>query len=406
MKPGNRENSGCVGRDRREPAGARPASGGNAHEGLRASEPARPRQPRPQSRAFTLIEVVGVLAILAILVSIAAATVIRRVDQAYVTREIADLNTIADAYLLSAARNRVIPGAGQWADAVGKELSMPVSRVTTTPRGFARAFLVDPSLRLGPGAGSGVLPFIQSSAGSINPASARVMLVSSLARSALPVTTGVPTIAEFDAIWDTPEGSVPSTWGAWGSGDDLRIKRLNLGSLFHQLVLIDHDRDLPAIFSISGSTTNAVPVGGFGLGAYYLDGTIVGLHDPVGTVQSRYLLKRSISFIFELGFWHGEIPDSRKANEGADTIADEVRLFLNSDLNPDTNKGADQLGVTAAMLNYMQTYTRWANYCPHFDDRNVSSMPSLPEFQMLDAVGKKNPSGIMYDTSLWLLSER
>ena len=108
--------------------------------------------------------------------------------------------------------------------------------------------------------------------------------------------------AEFNAIWNAPEGAKPAsaTWTAWpGSADDLRIKKLNLGPLFYQLILINHDASV-GTFSVDGSAAMLVPAGGLGWNSYYLDGTVLGLHDTSGVVQTRYLLKRSIQFFLDI----------------------------------------------------------------------------------------------------------
>jgi hypothetical protein len=79
-----------------------------------------------------------------------------------------------------------------------------------------------------------------------------------------------------------------STWTSWaGSGNDLRVKKLNLGPLFHQVILINHDVVNSAYFSID--STNAVVVStsprGLGWNAYYLDGTVLGLRDATATLK-------------------------------------------------------------------------------------------------------------------------
>jgi hypothetical protein len=69
-------------------------------------------------------------------------------------------------------------------------MSLPTSAISTNSRRYARAFLIDPNLRVGTNGGA-PLPYVQDANGSINPVSARVMIVSSLAQ-ALPVSSGVP----------------------------------------------------------------------------------------------------------------------------------------------------------------------------------------------------------------------
>src|SRR5206468_803368 len=103
--------------------------------------------------------------------------------------------------------------------------------------------------------------------------------------------------------WNAAENTVPGApaftgWG--GTGDDLRIRKINLEPLFYQLILVNHTADTNTVpqFSIDSSSAAAVPSGALGLNKYYLDSTVVGLHDGSGQVQSRHLLKRNISFVF------------------------------------------------------------------------------------------------------------
>src|SRR5262245_13598976 len=104
----------------------------------------------PRATGFTLIEFFGALAVIAILVAVIAPPVIRRVDRAAWTKETTDLNTIVDAYTQSILRNKTVPGtnANAWASDIAGHLSLPVSAITTNARRLARAFLIDPNLRI------------------------------------------------------------------------------------------------------------------------------------------------------------------------------------------------------------------------------------------------------------------
>ena len=131
---------------------------------------------KTQAAGLTMIEFLGVIAIIAILALAVTATVIRRVDQGYINREIADLKTIGDAYVRSCVRNKRIPSTNDWAPNVANQIAMPVNRVLQTGRKTARIFLVDPSLTIG----GGTLPYTQTTAGTAVPTNARVLVASSL----------------------------------------------------------------------------------------------------------------------------------------------------------------------------------------------------------------------------------
>src|SRR5207249_1442675 len=111
---------------------------------------------------------------------------IKRMDRAAWAKETADLNTIADDFTLSILRSKSIPDGSGWAAFIStNQSSLPVAAIGTNPRRYARAFLVDPSLRINGAA----LPYTQTANGSTQPISARVMILSSIGRD-LPLGIG------------------------------------------------------------------------------------------------------------------------------------------------------------------------------------------------------------------------
>ena len=364
--------------------------------------------PLSSQRGFTLIEIIAVVSVIAILVAVIAPSVIRRVDQAAWTKETADLNTIADAYTQYILRNKSVRGTNDWAIAIANQMSLPVSAITTNARRLARAFLVDPDLRVN----GAVLPYSQAYTGATNVASARVIIVSSLSR-ALPISTGIPSSTEFSAIWNTAEGAKPmtATWTTWaGTGDDLRIKKLNLEPLFYQLILVDHrsNTNPPSPwFSIDNWSATNVPPGALGLNKYYLDGTVVGLHylDTTGAVQlqSRHLLKRNISFLFESSAWRGEVEgDQQSFSASGSDFYNHAVTFVTRPTNPwgPQAQGASQWGVIIAMYTFMFDYTYWANECPTHFDRHGNQLSSVPEYVLLHNQGQNNGNVDQFSTQL------
>jgi type II secretory pathway pseudopilin PulG len=328
------------------------------------------------ARSFSLIEMIGVLAVMAILAAALVPSIIRRIDRAAWTKETDDLNSIADSLTQAILRTKSVPTFANIASTVASQMSLPVSAISTNSRRFARAFLIDRNLSIGGG-----LPYTQTNTGTAKPANARVMIVSSLGRALPIVSSNNLPDAEFNAIWNTAEGAKPSTstWTSWaGNGDDLRIKKLNLEPLFYQLILIDHDTANPALFSIDSTSTNTVPTGGLGWNKYYLDGTVVGLHDGAGLVQTRYLLQRSISFVFESDAWSGPVQGGQSIEPLADAFAVQAASFYASANNPAPNNGgASPYSVLVLMYSFLYDYTLWANECPHFDDHGTSSSPEV-----------------------------
>jgi type II secretory pathway pseudopilin PulG len=370
----------------------------------RKESPARQRCPRAcrQTNAFTLIEVVGVLAILTILGALALPAVIRQIDHAKLVREGVDLNTCAEALTRSIVRTKTVPLLSDIPTAMAKESALNIDQITSTEIGTRRGIVIDPALRIGPG-----LPYTQ--AGNLGlsspPVSARLTLLSSLVRSnPLGSDETNSTAANFSAIWSTPQNSKPFTWVNWrGSGEDLRIQRLDLASLFHRLILVNHDPDHQPRFSIdvsgllSDAPTNNV------WDAYYLDGTVVGLY--VGNLlQTRHVLTSDISFVFENGLWSGMIGRGAPPAGLPDTFARTADQFFGAPWNSGARQGASQLPVLLAMSALMQAYSSWANGCPHFAYHGNPGNPgNVPEYRLIEIYGGRNqlldeftgPSGLL-----------
>jgi len=340
---------------------------------------------------FSMIEMVGVLAVIAILAATLIPTVIRRVDQGTLTREIADLQTMSDAFTQYVVRNKTVPDQNNLASDIGNQLSLPVSAITTNSRRFARAFLIDPNLSI-----DGLpLPYTQTNNGATNVTDARVMILSSLS-SALPANM----TPDFNNIWNAAEGTVPagSAFSGWaGKGDDLRIKKLNVQPQFYQLILINHDTVTPG-FSIDGSSVVPVPNTGAwnpGWNKYYLDSTVVALTDTNGVTQVRYLLKRNISFVFESGAWRGQIEGGHSFNPASLYFLERATAFVNEPLNSQTQQGASQFSVLVVMYNFLQGYTLWANECPyHFNNRGTT-VTQIPEYNLLDVLAGNAASSLL-----------
>ena len=342
---------------------------------------------------FSLIEMLGVLAIIALLAAMLIPTLIKRIDRAAWTREVSDLNETSNALTLQILRNKSIPNETTWATAVADWLSVPVSKITTTPRQLDRVFLIDPSGWL-----NTALPFTQTTNGiTAPPTSSRMMVLSTIARPLTSViTSGKPPAATFNDIWDAAQGTKPSTLATWpGKGEDLLIQRVNLEPLFHRVILLNHDPHFVGRFSIDGNPANGMPlqtnsVGGFS--RYYLDGSIIGLHDTNGVVQTRYLLKRDISFVFDYGNWRGQLIGGLDNSNTGDAFAEEAAQFLAAQWNPQSHQGASQFSVLVSMYTFMFDYILWSTECPHFfrHGNTGSSLSSTPEYEIIDAVGADN----------------
>ncbi len=339
---------------------------------------------------FTILETIGVMAVVAILLAVLAPAVFKQIDRAARTREISDLHAISNALVLqtiSTNSTKTVPSETTWAQAVATWTRQSVSTITTTPRGHARAFLVDTSGWFG----AIQLPYTQSTGGTTNPPlKARLIIVSTIGRD-LPVATGRPSSEVFNDIWDTPEGGKPARWQRWaGTGDDLVIQRINFEPLFHRLILLNRDvRTLgyPTFSIDSTSTMPLAPGGGNQWDRYYLDGSIVSFCDSNSTPVLRFPLTRDFSYVFEGSIWQDQISGDDSSEVTARDFANLSALFLAAQWYPGANQPGrgDQQGALVAMFNFMLDFALWANQFPHFPSHGANAT-QVPEYELLEDI--------------------
>jgi prepilin-type N-terminal cleavage/methylation domain-containing protein len=313
-------------------------------------------------RGFTLVEIVAVLAVVLILALAMLAAGVRHLDFLSAQAETAALKTISAALQSSILQARYIPDQNSWYSCVATNAGMHTNDVLYTPRNIRRVYLIDPSFLVGTGSGQ-PLPYSQTITGSaFNPVNARVMILSSMG-TALPVTSG--TNSAFNTIWNTPDGLVPNdlAWSSFKNGSDLKIQRLNLQALFHQVIINPSAYNTTGGFSIDTSITNKPPAAGSGaFSGYYLHGTVLGLYWTNVPVISQ-MIARDCSFTFDNAGWHGSLLNLNSstnsqiasANLMYDTI---VQLFLSSPSN--IYNGETPMQVFSAYTNYLTAYYTWA----------------------------------------------
>jgi len=359
-----------------------------------------PRSPR--LRGFSLLELGGVLAIISIIAAATVPVVIKRIDMAARTKEIAALSAMADSVNRYVVRSNTIPDTftpTSFAQAVASQLDIAQSDVTTTPRGFTRGFLTDATAwfyglapyDLGPsGPNGGTSPYGLTFA----PANARLLIVSTLGGK-LPsaVTNNAYSLAQFNQIWDTQQGTKPTT-GIWtnykGSADDLVIQRVNLQPLFHRIILVNNDVGSTPRFRINGTINPAAVTNGSGWNCYYLDGAILGLCDTNASalVSGQEVIRKDISRVFENSYWRDEIDVGVHTN-GYDfgTIA---ALFFNSPPPAGSKWGVKPPGIANALSAFMYGYAAWANqtsngtnFCFGYDPGAVANNKATAEYALI-----------------------
>ena len=311
---------------------------------------------RAGQAGFTLLQVIGAMLVAAILAAILFAAFGRQYHVRAVKEENENLAVLADGLRRHILSQKTIPDHTGLAPAIAQPIGWRVEEVLTNVHGNARAYLIDPALRIGTAAG--ILPYTQTIAGSlIKPISPRLMIVSSLSLR-LPVSSGVPSTNDFTNIWNTAESSVPPGWPSeWERlGDDLKIKRIDLEPLFKQLLLANFDSPTsPGTYSIDSQGPATVPTGG--VDTYFIEGSLVGFFDRLGTLESSQPLNRDSSFLFERSLWRGSIFE-RNRIKGLD--AEKMAFFFTGfPGNPNAKFGATQQQVVNAMLEYLDAYAAW-----------------------------------------------
>ncbi|HXJ61163.1 MAG TPA: hypothetical protein VNU68_31340 [Verrucomicrobiae bacterium] len=309
------------------------------------------------ARAFTVIELTGVLAIIALLAAAVIPNIIRRIDRAAWQRETSDLSAMADGLVKSVLIEKRIPATNQLPAAIATYRNLSLNQVTTTPRGFQRAFLVDPNASIN-GNDLRSSPFVQTNGVWANPpANARVMILGSIAKPALSTITD-----SFNDIWNTPEGGKPASWT--GQADDLRIQRLELGKSFYKLYLLNLD-PTNGYYTFETNALSSVPLAGGQLTAYVLAGTSVNLYRGTTngtTLQLRVIMNSDQSFVYLNNRWTRDLSSNDPGTLADGSFGDWVDQFLNcgGPGPPYPDSWASPQAVVDQFYTYLWAYSVWA----------------------------------------------
>lgn len=306
---------------------------------------------------MTLLEVIGAVAILGILAAIVVQSATQQVRQAAREEEQRRLKQMARALEKATSRARQLPGVADLGGWMATELGWLTNDVLANRRGNARAFVVDPRLRLGPAPGSSTLPFVQSGIGSVEPVAARVLVLSSMSS---PLPSNTLSAEDFDVVWSGQPGTVPSAWGWAGPSDDFLVQRIDMAPWFVPMVLMNPSLG-EARFGTDVGPTNALTVAV--QVAWYLKGTVLRLHGADGWLQARQVVQDAEAFSFDNGAWRGRMFTTigRREVFGLDMDFAAER-FLASASNPDATPQGNPTTpptVLAAFRDYMEAYLSW-----------------------------------------------
>jgi hypothetical protein len=323
----------------------------------------------PSAKAgFTLIEVIGIMTVLGLLTMAVVPSLIREFDREARSRESKNLERLSDGLVQYVQRTHTIPAATTFPVAIAGQLGLHTNDVIRTDRGNRRVFLMDPAVtnRL-------PIPYTQTSMGATNNlGTALGAVIISSAGATLPagLTNGFATNSTvFQAIWTCTEGQIPTGLGFTGSGEDLKIQRINFSTLFNPLIL-NYDTTSTTNqgrYTIDASSTNVLPSQPV-FTSNFIKGTVLGLHDHAGStnaVQAREVLQHPMSYIFQADTWRGTLfvgTSVRPPPTGVDLqAAQDVFVSAPQNSTAQGNPQSTPPDVIQTMLEFMTNYVNWVN---------------------------------------------
>jgi hypothetical protein len=309
-------------------------------------------------------------------------------------RESASLKALADSLESSILRNRYIPSHTNWAQVVAAERGVNLTDVTTNLRRQPRVFLIDPALRIGPRVAG--QDFQQDTTGSvifdsdgrvIPPINPRMVILSSIGVP-LPagITNGVPpSTNDFEGIWNSVNGALPagSAWSGWSGASDLRVQRVNLAPLFVHVVLTTYASTTNGLFAIDAGWTNNAPADNIGRDTYFIQNSVLSLITHTNTLDTRHILTRDISFVYQQHIWRASIGGLGFA--GGMDIGTVVDRFLRAPNNPNAaDPPNQQLAVVQKFSDYMKAYQNWE--ASGFTDNGLRTIADNAQDAMMNTV--------------------
>lgn len=302
---------------------------------------------------YTLIETISVIAIATVLLAMVP-HLFRSITDEHINNESDLMASFEKAFKSNVMRNRSIPDQNGWASVIANELGMPIYQVANLYN-QGRIFLIDPQFKIGPNLTS--LPYTQGTNGSLKPINPRVMIISSLGPP-LPEQNGVS--ANFNAIWNTPDGVVPAVWqNSWKSkGEFLKIQRIGLESLFRFIIINNLDPNQDAVISVDNSPPFPITRDAAGFSGFFFRDTVFSFYDTNGVKVTQNVLQNDYSFVFESGVWRGKVLDGREKATSLYRIS--VAMFLAAPINPGAKFGAKPVNILDFFCEYARAYTLWS----------------------------------------------
>lgn len=351
-----------------------------------------------KNKAFSLVEMIGVLAIMSIIASALVPVFIKQLDYMASEKESVQLKLFGDTFRQSVLKTQIIPNTG-WESMIATSLGINTNQVLFNDRMNRRVYLIDPSCRVNPNVN---LPYNQNVSPFcshvydlfgylILPNNPRMIILSSISQP-IPtnIVSGITSTNTFNSLWDLPNNSIPTGWNWKGTGDDLKIQRINLSDLFVRLILNNTSTN-SAQYLIGTNVLSLAP--NYTNDNYYLDGTVITLVDPIAAnFKYTEILHFDSSFDFVLGSWRGEkfLGQSVHKVDGID-LQIAVNAFLNCNPNP-YRKQMNETNQTVvnSMMNYMTNFCFWGWYSqpPYGSAKYLSDVQSAQNDLANSACGK------------------
>lgn len=295
---------------------------------------------------------------LAILAAIVAENVLTRMRDAARQAEVTSLGTLAKSMQESVIRTKFIPAASNLVGILAAEIAQPANRVSHNSSGNPRWFWTDPNCQVG--ATLTNLPYSQTAVGSARPQRVRLAMVSSVG-AALPARNTAPSAAEFESVWNAPPRTVPSALAsAWGGQvDDLKIQRVDVGTLFCRVMLENVDFINGAPYSVETTNTLTTVPAGSRRDFWLLTGTVLNFHYTDNSLQGREYVMEDVGYTFENGRWGRYLRYG--PNRGNGWFGEMVDRFLAAPPPPGyTRRYATQQWVIDAMYTFLYDFGQWS----------------------------------------------
>jgi prepilin-type N-terminal cleavage/methylation domain-containing protein len=324
---------------------------------MKTKPSASSRRGAAADQGLTLIEMIGVLAVIGILAGVVLTALTKQTDKVVADQESALLKAFGDGFQRAVLRRSLIPGPfpgpTNWASTIATEIAFDVSEVTTNSRHQQRHFIFA-------NAGANNPPYRQDYTGLPANLPLRFMILSSLgAGFPIALQDGPINPTDFSNTWNTADGTVPSmllSLGWPGTGDDLKVQRIDLSGVVVHLLLSYAASTSPAYYSINGvQTPNPLPNGTSDL--YFLQNSVLGLYASNSVnLDSQQILVRDTSFVYYEDAWRATAAETPIPIQpyfiGTLDPAAVAAAFLA------TNSLA--LPVFESFTNYMNAYNAWA----------------------------------------------